>query len=450
MSMPKPGLLPPRHLLPNVIATLGGLLALGWAVPVRAESFADAAGRGTSSAFLFALTAGLLTALTPCVYPMIPITVSVFGGKGVSRRRAFLLATLYVAGIATMFGSLGTVFALVGKAFGTFLANPWVIVPLAMLFVALAASMFGAFELALPMGLQQRLARVGGRGFTGAFAMGLVGGLIAAPCTGPPLAGMLAYVATTRDAVSGFFLLATYALGIGVPFWIIAGFSMQLPKSGRWMEAVKSVFGIALLVAALYYLKNVVPALAEITGRTPVVLMFALGLVALGVAIGAVHLSFYAGAAAKLRKGLGVALAVVGLFVVTNYVLTPKVEIAWHKSEAAAVAQAQADGKPLVIDFSANYCLPCKELEVNVFAHPDVTAAFQDFTLLKIDLSNEADDESLTALRAKYGVDTLPAVRVVSHTTGKVTASINQLVGVPEFLGVLARGRACARGSAVC
>jgi thioredoxin:protein disulfide reductase len=449
MSMPKLGL-PARHLPPTLVAGLGALVALGWALPAHAESFADAAGRGASSAFLFALTAGLLTALTPCVYPMIPITVSVFGGKGVSRGRAFMLATLYVAGIATMFGTLGTVFALVGKAFGSFLANPWVIVPLAMLFVALAASMFGAFELALPMGLQQRLARVGGRGFAGAFAMGLVGGLIAAPCTGPPLAGMLAYVATTRDAVSGFFLLATYALGIGVPFWIIAGFSMQLPTSGRWMETVKSVFGIALLVAALYYLKNVVPALGELTGRTPAVLLVALALVALGVAIGAVHLSFYAGAAAKLRKGLGVALAVAGLFVVTNYVLTPKVEIAWLKSEPHAVAQALAEGKPLVIDFSANYCLPCRELEVNVFAHPDVTAAFQDFTLLKIDLSNEADDETLTALRAKYGVDTLPAVRVVSHKTGKVTASINQLVGVPEFLGVLARGRACAKGSAVC
>src|SRR5687767_9193013 len=254
--------------MPRALASLLGLLTLAWAIPAHAESFADAAAQGAGSAFLFALTAGLLTALTPCVYPMIPITVSVFGGKGVSRKRAFLLATLYVAGIATMFGTLGTIFALVGKAFGTFLANPWVIVPLAMLFVALAASMFGAFELALPMGLQQRLARVGGRGFAGAFLMGLVGGLIAAPCTGPPLAGMLAYVATTRDALSGFFLLATYAVGIGVPFWIIAGFSMQLPKSGRWMETVKSVFGIALLVAALYYLKNVVPALGELTGRT--------------------------------------------------------------------------------------------------------------------------------------------------------------------------------------
>jgi len=165
--------------------------------------------------------------------------------------------------------------------------------------------MFGAFELALPYGLQQRLANVGGRGFTGAFLMGLVGGLIAAPCTGPPLAGMLAYVATSRDAVRGFFLLATYAAGIGVPFWLIAGFSMQLPKSGRWMETVKSVFGIALLVAALYYLKFIVPALGEITGRTWAFLGGAVAVGVVGLLLGAGHLTFSGGPVRLLRKSGG-------------------------------------------------------------------------------------------------------------------------------------------------
>src|SRR5207253_8980148 len=140
------------------------------------------------------------------------ITISIFGGRGVSRARSLVLATMYVGGIAVMFGTLGTVFALVGRAFGSFLANPWVIVPLALFFAAMAASMFGAFELALPSVLQQRLSQVGGRSAGGAFLMGLVGGLIAAPCTGQPLAGILACVATTRDAFGWVCLLAPYAM----------------------------------------------------------------------------------------------------------------------------------------------------------------------------------------------------------------------------------------------
>jgi thiol:disulfide interchange protein DsbD len=404
------------------------------------DKFAEAAGRGMGSAFLFALTAGLLTALTPCVYPMIPITISVFGGRGVSRRRSFLLATLYVAGIATMFGTLGTVFALLGRAFGTYLASPWVVVPLALFFLAMALSMFGAFELALPSGLQQRLSRVGGRGAGGVFLMGLVGGLIAAPCTGPPLAGILAFVATTRDAVSGFLLLATYAIGIGVPFWAIAGFSMQMPRSGPWMEAVKSVFGIALIVAALYYLKNVVPALGRLTGHTPIFVALAAAAVVAGLLLSAVHLSFHDPVARRLRKGLGVALSAVGLFTLTNYLLTPKVQLAWLRAEPEALRVAHAEQRPVVIDFMADWCLPCKEMDVQVFDHPEVGAQLRDFTLLRIDLTREDEDETLGAVKAKYGVSTLPAVRIVSPD-GQIVRRFDTVIDVPTFLGGLADGR---------
>ncbi|HEY2903837.1 MAG TPA: cytochrome c biogenesis protein CcdA [Polyangia bacterium] len=392
---------------------------------------------------IFALTAGLLTALTPCVYPMIPITISIFGAKaGVSRARALVLATFYVAGIAAMFGTLGTVFALLGKAFGTFLANPWVIVPLSLFFVAMALSMFGAFELAVPAGLQARLSRVGGRGFGGAFLMGLVGGIIAAPCTGPPLAAILAYVATTRDAVYGFVLLSTYAVGFGVPFWVLAGFSMSLPRSGGWMDAVKSVFGIALLVAALYYLKNVVPALGHFTGRTPLFLGGALLAVAVGIALGAVHLTFHQQTAARVRKALGVALTTVGLFAVTNYVLTPKgaVQLTWLRSESDALTAATAAGQPLLIDFMADWCLPCRELDLKVFSQPDVAQALQDFTLLRVDLTREDEDPALGAVKKKYGADTLPAVRIVSPT-GAPLGRTDEVLTPTRFLDLLSQAR---------
>jgi thiol:disulfide interchange protein DsbD len=404
------------------------------------DQFAVAAGRGMGSALVFALTAGLLTALTPCVYPMIPITISVFGGRGVSRRRSFGLATLYVAGIATMFGTLGTIFAMLGKAFGTYLASPWVIIPLAAFFLAMAASMFGAFELTLPTALQDRLTRVGGRGAGGAFLMGLVGGLIAAPCTGPPLAGILAFVATTRDAVGGFFLLATYAIGIGIPFWAIAGFSMQMPRSGPWMDAVKSVFGIALLVAALYYLKNVAPPLARLTGHTRAFVGLAAAAVVAGLAVGAIHLSFHDAGARRIRKTVGVGLATLGLFALTNYVLTPRVELAWLRGEAEAVRLAHAKNGPIVVDFMADWCLPCKEMDVQVFANPDVDAELRDFTLLRVDLTREDEDSSLAALKAKYGVNTLPAIRIVSPT-GEIVRRFDTVVDVPTFLTGLAEGR---------
>jgi thioredoxin:protein disulfide reductase len=397
-------------------------------------------GSGPHPSLLFALTYGFLTALTPCVYPMIPITVSIFGARaGVPRSRALALATAYVLGIAAMFGALGTTFGLVGRAFGTFLANPWVIVPLALFFVAMGLSMFGAFEVALPSELQARLSRIGGRGMLGAFLMGLVAGIIAAPCTGPPLASLLAYVATTRNAGWGFVLLATYGAGVGLPFWLLAGFSMSLPRPGVWMEWIKSVFGVALFAAALYYLKNVVPALARFGSGKPTFALEMGALVVVGVLLGAVHASFHGGAAERVRKGLGVALVTVGLFGATNYLLAPKgnVELHWLTDEATALADAQAAGRPLLIDFSASWCLPCREFDVRVFSRPEVAEAMGRFTLLRLDVSQADDVPALGALKRKYGADTLPAIRLVSPA-GAILAKTDNFLMPGPFLDLLA------------
>jgi|HubBroStandDraft_6_1064221.scaffolds.fasta_scaffold171883_2 thiol:disulfide interchange protein DsbD len=399
-------------------------------------------GSGPHPSLLFALTYGFLTALTPCVYPMIPITVSIFGARaGVPRSRALALATAYVLGIAAMFGTLGTTFGLVGRAFGTFLANPWVIVPLALFFVAMGLSMFGAFEVALPSELQARLSRIGGRGMLGAFLMGLVAGIIAAPCTGPPLASLLAYVATTRNAGWGFVLLATYGAGVGLPFWLLAGFSMSLPRPGVWMEWIKSVFGVALFAAALYYLKNVVPALARFGSGKPTFALEMGALVVVGVLLGAVHASFHGGAAERVRKGLGVALVTVGLFGATNYLLAPKgnIELHWLTDEPAALADAQAAGRPLLIDFSATWCLPCREFDVRVFSRPEVAEAMGRFTLLRLDVSQADDVPALGALKRKYGADTLPAIRIVSPAgAGAILAKTDNFLMPERFLELLA------------
>jgi thiol:disulfide interchange protein DsbD len=392
----------------------------------------------SSPSVALALGFGLLTALTPCVYPMIPITLSIFGAKGVSRGRAAALASSYVAGIAILFGVLGTTFGLLGKAFGAHLGNPIIVVPIALVFAVLAISMFGGFELALPQGVQERLSRVGGRGFGGAFLMGLVAGLIAAPCTGPPLAGLLTYISTTRDALFGFVLCSSYGLGVGLPFLVIAAFSMSLPRSGAWMEAVKSIFGIILLAASLYYLKNVVPALEHFTSRQPRFGGLMAGLVLAGVALGAVHLSFHDDALARVRKGLGVALVTIGLFGATNWVLTPKgaIELRWLSDEPAAVADARAAGRPLLVDFRANWCLPCKEFEVKVFSRPEVAEAMQRYTLLRVDLTHEDDEPALGAVKKKYGADTLPAIRLVAPD-GALLAKTDEFMEADAFLKLL-------------
>jgi thioredoxin:protein disulfide reductase len=163
-----------------------------------------------------------------------------------------------------MYAVLGVIFALIGKQFGAILGNPYVVVPLVVFYAAFAASMFGAFELNLPASWQARLSQVGGRGYGGAFGMGLVGGLTAAPCTGPFLAGILGFVAATRNVPVGSTLLFTYALGMGILFWLIAAFAVSLPKGGRWMEWAKSIGGIALLTVGVFFLRGIIPALASV------------------------------------------------------------------------------------------------------------------------------------------------------------------------------------------
>src|SRR5258706_1724814 len=170
------------------------------------------------------------------------------------------------------------------------------------------AWMYGAFELNLPSSLQDRLSQVGGRGFRGAFAMGMVGGLMAAPCTGLFLLGLLTFVATSRSVIGGGWLLFVYAIGMGVLFWVLAAFAMSLPKSGRWMEWVKSAGGILLLLGGIYFLKPLLPFMRHLAVPETWFLLTAISLIIAGLAIGAIHLSFHGSALEKIRKATGIAL----------------------------------------------------------------------------------------------------------------------------------------------
>lgn len=364
--------------------------------------------RGAIWAFVTVFGAGVATSLTPCVYPMIPITVSIFGARETkSRAMAFLLATAYVMGIAVMYAGLGTLAALSGWAAGSLLASPWFVIPLAAFFVAMATSMFGLWDIRLPFWLQNRIATAGGKGFKGAFVMGMVGGILIAPCTGPVLAGVLAYVATTGSVAMGASLLFTYALGIGVLFWIIATFAVSLPKSGGWMDGVKAVLGVALVVAALYYLQNVFTPLAEFTSGSWTFAGIMAAAAAVGLGLGAIHLSFKGtGALTKVRKTVGIVLVSAGLFGLINFMLTPSSKLPWLYKEVEALALAKKQNKPVLVDFSATWCVPCKKMEANVLSKGAVRKELKDWVLLKIDVTHDTARDQ--ALKKKYKARQLP------------------------------------------
>ncbi len=402
--------------VPDLLSGTSGISGAGL-------SFDEAMHESWWLAFGVVFLGGVLTSLTPCVYPLIPITVSIFGARSAGTRlKGAFLSGIYVLGMAVMYSVLGLVAALTGKVFGSVMSNPWVMGAIALLFTLFAASMLGAFQIRLPGSLQARLSQVGGEGTVGAFAMGLVAGVVAAPCTGPVLGGVLTYVATTGDAVLGVALLFTFAIGMGLLFFVLGTFSVNLPKSGTWMEVVESVFGIALLVVALVFLSGAVPALRKlgIQGTWAPWLLGAL--VATGILAGGVHRSFHGAAVDKAAKGVGVLLIVAAIFLRLHSGHPPATQLHWLKSEAEAVALGAREGRPVMIDFNAEWCAACKELERITFPDPAVSAELQRFVVASVDLTDD-DSPEYERLQKKYGFPGLPYV-VFYDSKGKLRSEL--------------------------
>jgi thiol:disulfide interchange protein DsbD len=403
------------------------LAALAFAMVVAAPALAGAGasgatsdlglaallGRGSLLAFAAAFAGGVLTSLTPCVYPLIPITVSIFGARRAgTRRQAMALSGLYVLGIAVMYSALGLAAALSGAAFGSVMQSRWVVGLVALFLAAMSASMFGLFELQLPSSLQGRLNQVGGAGKAGAFGMGLVSGIVAAPCTGPVLAAALAFVATQGSVALGVAVMFVYALGLGLLFFLIGAFSLSLPKSGPWRETVKSIFGAALLAAALVFLMGAFPGLRSAFSASHGPVLVAAGLAAAGVLSGALSRSFAGTAADRALKALGLALLVGGIVYGVGAggarERARAATFAWQHDYDAAVALARAEKRPMIIDFWADWCTACTELDRNVWGDPRVRAEASRFVALKLDGTDGSDQ--FNAIVDRFGVVGLPTV----------------------------------------
>jgi thiol:disulfide interchange protein DsbD len=340
------------------------------------------------AALAAAFIAGLLSVATPCVLPMVPITLGTLGvTRAASRGRALLTAGAYMAGIVLTFTALGVCFALTGRMLGSLLAHPATAVAIAAIFVALALSSFGLIGFRLPQALTQAAAKVGGSGPAGALAAGLVAGFIAAPCIGPVLAAILSYVSTTRDAAFGAALLAAYGTGFGLPFLVVGAFALRLPKSGPWMDAVKGAFGIALLVGAFWFLRGAFPALRE-----P-------GSVAIGAGLGAAGFIAFAAAASfrRLRsaaafvKPLAAVLAVAGAALAINGALAPRLQWCEETPDGVCMSRVCREHRITIVVFTASWCPACHELEGRTLADPRVKERLREFGAVLVDVDRNPE-----------------------------------------------------------
>lgn len=361
---------------------------------------------GLVYAFLFIFLGGLALNLTPCVYPLIPITISYFGGQSEGKKGGLILrAVFYVLGMSVTYSVLGVVAALTGGLLGSALQNPLVLVFVAGVLVALSLSMFGVYEITVP----QSLAMVGGKnrsGYLGTLFMGLTVGLIAAPCIGPFVLGLLTYVGEIGDPFLGFWMFFVLAMGLGTPFLflgIFSGAATKLPRSGAWMIWVRAVFGFILIGMAVYFLEPLIP------GEHLYNWILALIAVAAGVYLGWLDKNKGAAGFMITRKVVGIAAILFGIFMAWPSTQSEGQGIDWQPYSDQAVEQAAQSGQAVIIDFYADWCIPCKELDKFTFTDERVISLSRNIVMLKSDLT-KFDSENTTAIREKYDIKGVPTI----------------------------------------
>ena len=407
-------------------------------IPV-AEQDRLAASLGSGNRWLTILTffgMGILLTFTPCVLPMIPILSSIIVGNGekIGTGRAFTLSLVYVLAMALTYTIAGVIIGLTGENIQATLQHPYVLVSFAILFVVLSASMFGLYELQMPSAMQNRLSSVSNNqksgSFSGVASMGFLSALIVGPCVTAPLVGALIYIGQTGDAVLGGAALFALSMGMGIPLLIIGtSFGKYLPTAGPWMDKIKAVFGVMLLGVAIWMLDRVIPGWATMG-------LFAMLLIIVGMFMGAFdNLPTDAAGWRRISKGVGYVSLVYGTLLIIGVATgngtlfkplnglsgtgQPDAEssssshvefqqVKGIENLEVALASAQAQNKPVILDFYADWCVSCKEMEAFTFTDPEVAKRMQKAILLQADVT--PNDEQDKALLRKFGIFGPPAI----------------------------------------
>ncbi|MGE3972954.1 MAG: cytochrome c biogenesis protein CcdA [Bdellovibrionales bacterium] len=343
------------------------LSTTGVNAPPSTDLLQNALNRGMLYAFFFVFLAGILTSFTPCIFPMIPITLAIIGARSAAtsrhtKFRGFTLSLSYVLGIAVTYACLGMLAAKTGALFGSYLGHPLVVSAIALIFVIMGLSMYGLFEIKVPSFIANRLSSSKTEaGYFGAFVTGLIAGIVASPCVGPVLVSVLTYVAESKNLIFGFSLLFVFALGLGQIFLVLGTFEgllKKIPKSGSWMNGVKFIFGTTMIVMAFYYLQPILPP----------------------------SLRFFS--SATLSENVQ--------------------KLDWQHYSDELLAKARSEQRPVILDFWADWCVACKELEVFTLTDNAVREKSKDFVLLKLDATNSTDE--VNRLKNLYRVVGLPTM----------------------------------------
>ena len=371
---------------------------------------------------LFVFLLGLLMSLTPCIYPMIPITVGVLQSQGSkSVFKNFTLSLAYTVGLATTFSMMGLLAASSGEAFGHLLGSPIFVLGIVVVLCYFAFSLFGFYNLYIPRFLQNKTAISGGGSFLSIFVFGMMSGTVASPCLSPGLALVLTMVAAMANKFLGFLLLFAFGIGISTPLLIIGTFSGSmnvLPRAGSWMLEVQKVFGFMLIGMCFFYLSNIMPWYLILVGLT----LFAL-------CVGFYYLrsitSSDSSTARNVKSIVGICSIALSVFLFVETFqelyypeLNKGIEASWYDDYDKAIVAAKEQNKKVLIDFWAPFCSICKAITKTVLKDPAVARELENYVVVKVDAS-DVDIEPYKSLQSRYNVRGVPDLIIIDPYSGK-------------------------------